>query len=62
MKQNLFYSITGIIFSLIAAIHLLRIFYGWDAVIGGWSLPMWPSWLAVIIAVFIAYNAFKLKK
>lgn len=61
MNQKTFYSVTLIVFSLIALLHALRLVYGWNAVIAGWEVPMWLSGLAVILAGYLAYSAFKLR-
>jgi hypothetical protein len=55
MDQKTFALLTGIIFALVALLHLLRIYMGWSAVIGGWTLPMWVSWLALVVAGGLAY-------
>jgi hypothetical protein len=39
-------------------LHLLRIVLGWEAVVGGWSIPMWFSWVAMIVTVVLAYHGF----
>lgn len=61
MNQKTFYNITLIVFLLIALLHALRLVYGWSAVIGGWEVPMWLSGLAIVLAGYLAYNAFKLR-
>jgi hypothetical protein len=55
MDQKTFALLTGIIFALVALLHLLRIYMGWSAVIGGWTVPMWVSWLALVVAGGLAY-------
>ena len=62
MNQKTFLVVAAIIFLLISVLHLLRIIYGWSAVIGGWSVPTWVSWVALIVAVLLAYQAFRLSK
>lgn len=47
--------LAGVIFALVALIHLLRIYKGWAAVIGGWTVPMWVSWLGLVVAGGLAY-------
>jgi len=46
-----------VIFTLVAALHLARIALGWHVVIGdsvmavgGTSIPMWVSYLGVVVA------------
>ena len=45
-----FTTIAIVIFSLVAVLHVLRLIFGWEAVINGMSVPMWASVLAIIIA------------
>ena len=62
MTQRTFSKVAGVIFLLIAILHALRLAYGWPAVIGGWAVPMWLSWAALIIAGYLAYQGFRLSK
>jgi len=43
------------IFILIAAVHLLRLVYGWEATLNGVVVPMWVSVLGLLIAGALAY-------
>ena len=53
------YTLTvGVIFFVIAILHLLRIVFQWDAMIGGWLVPQWVSWVAVIFAAYLGYEGF----
>lgn len=57
------YALTvGLIFLIIAVLHLLRIILGWEAVIGGWAVPEWVSWTALVVAGFLAYHGLRLSK
>lgn len=62
MGEKHFTFVTGLIFLLIAILHVLRLVYGWKAVIGGWMVPMWLSWVALVIAAYLAYTGFRLSK
>jgi hypothetical protein len=61
MSDNLFHLIAGTIFALVALLQALRIYMGWSVVIGGWSAPMWVSWIAIVIAGGLSYFALTLK-
>jgi type VI protein secretion system component VasF len=37
----------------------VRIIFGWSAQIGGLDIPVWVSWLAVVIAGALAYFGFR---
>jgi hypothetical protein len=54
MDQKTFVLLAGVIFALVV-LHLLRIYMGWPAVIGGWAVPMWLSWLGLVVAGGLAY-------
>jgi hypothetical protein len=58
MNRKSYFVITAIVFSVIGLVHVLRIVLGWAATIGGWSVPMWPSWLALIVSAVFAYYGF----
>ena len=51
-----------LLFFLIFILHLARIIFGWDAVIGGVAIPMWVSWIAAAVAAFLLYQGYKFKK
>ncbi len=38
------------IFTLVACLHLLRILLGWEVIIGGAVIPMWASYLGLVVA------------
>ncbi|MDP3702885.1 MAG: hypothetical protein Q8R78_00630 [Candidatus Omnitrophota bacterium] len=61
MNQKTFVLTAGVVFSLVALLHALRLLLGWDAVIGGWHVPMWLSWLALALAGYLAFTAFRVK-
>jgi hypothetical protein len=60
MNDKSFHLIAGIIFALVAVLHVLRIYMGWPVVIGGWNAPMWVSWIGLVVAGGLAYFAFAL--
>ena len=59
MSQRAYVGISGVIFGIIALLHLLRIVYGWEAVIGGWAVPLWLSWIALFISGAFAISAWR---
>ena len=50
MDQKQFSLVAGAIFAVVAAVHLLRVYMGWPVVIGNWDVPMWLSWIGLIVA------------
>lgn len=55
MKQKDFSLVAGTIFLLVAVMHLLRIILQWQAIIGGFEIPLWASWVGVGVAGYLAY-------
>jgi hypothetical protein len=39
-------------------LQLLRAFSGFEIAVGGEIMPVWPSWIAAIVAGFLAYLGF----
>jgi hypothetical protein len=62
MNSKTFALVAGVIFALVALLHLLRIVLGWPAVIGGWAVPMWLSWVALVVSAALAYFGLKLAR
>ena len=61
MNRKTFTLTAGVVFSLVAVLHALRLLLGWEAVIGGWYVPMWLSWPALALAGYLAFTALKMK-
>jgi len=59
MSQKAFYATTGTIFLIIAVLHLLRILNSWPATISSFVVPIWASWVAVVIAGYLSYQGLK---
>ncbi len=55
MDQKTFSMVAGAIFAIVALLHLLRIFMGWPVSIGSWMVPMWLSWIALVVAGGLSY-------
>ena len=62
MNQKIFLLTTGVIFSLIAAGHLLRVIFGWKVTVDGEVIPTWVSWLALFLAAYLGFEGFRLSK
>jgi hypothetical protein len=50
MNREAFCIVAGVIFAVVALLHLLRIYMDWPVVIADWSVPMWVSWVALVVA------------
>jgi hypothetical protein len=60
MTHRTFAVVAGIIFTLVALFHLVRIFADWPLIIGDWSVPKSLSWIALIVAGGLALLGFRL--
>jgi len=60
MNTKIYLKLSGAIFGIITVLHLLRAVYGWNAMIGGLTIPLWASWLALAAAGCLAYSALSL--
>ena len=60
MSQRTFTIIASAIFAVVALLHVLRIFFGWPAVIGDWTVPMWLSWIGLVVAGGLSYFGIRL--
>jgi uncharacterized protein YacL len=45
--------ISGVIFGLIALGHLIRVISGLALAIGQFSVPMWASYVAIVVSVVL---------
>ncbi len=54
-KQHawLHYSVAGIL-AIAALVHLVRILLNLPLILGGRMLPMWASWIGLVVAVVLA--------
>jgi hypothetical protein len=59
MNRNTYLTVTATLFLVMAIVHLLRIILGWQAEIGGLNIPIWASWLAVLVCGALAYFGFR---
>lgn len=50
--------LVGLVFLVVALLHLLRIAFGWNLILGEITIPIWLSWLGVIIPGYLSYSSF----
>lgn len=61
MSQRSYVLVVAVIFTLVFLLHVLRLLYGWSAVIGSWSIPTWVSWVGGAVSGFLAFQGFRLR-
>jgi hypothetical protein len=59
MDRKTFCMLAGIIFTLVALFHLVRIYMDWPVMIADWSVPKWLSWVGLIVAGRLALFRFR---
>ena len=52
--------ITGIVFGVVALVHVVRLILDWPAQVAGWVVPIWISWIAIFVAGALCVWAFRL--
>jgi hypothetical protein len=62
MDTKTFSLVAGLIFALVALLHLVRIFEEWLVIIGDWSVPKSVSWVALIVAGGLALLGLRLSR
>jgi hypothetical protein len=62
MNSKTFFLVSGVIYTAVAVLHGLRIVYRWEAIIGGWAMPMSISVIGLVVAGYLAYSAFSLSR
>ncbi len=58
MNTRAYLVISGIIFGVVAVLHLLRVVNSWAFQLGPWWFPMWVSWLGMMVPALLCQRAF----
>ena len=61
-EERLFHRTAGVVFLAVAAMHLLRLIFGWQFVLFGLAIPYWLSGAGAVVAAFLSYASFQLTK
>lgn len=51
MNKDTALKVAGVIFGLLALIHLLRLILGWDFIVAGYMFPMFVSAIGFIVTL-----------
>ena len=63
LRERSYLLITGAIFAVSALAHLCQIFsHQVNVVVIGWTVPLWPSWLVLLVSAYLSYVSFSLIK
>ena len=58
LKERAYMVMTGAIFTVVFLGHLSRVLYSGDLVFFGWDVPVFLSWLGVVVSGYLAYVSF----
>jgi len=59
MNARSYCQLAAAIFALVAVIQLLRILMGWPISINGLAIPIWASWIVVVVAGGVSVLGFR---
>jgi hypothetical protein len=51
----------AIVFGFVAIAHSIRFAFGIDAIVAGWVVPVWFSFVGAIVAGYFAFSLWKMK-
>ncbi len=60
VSNRTYYTVSAVVFTVVAAAHLLRALQGLPVQVGSWAAPVWLSWVAVVFAGALASWGFRL--
>jgi len=62
MKKNTFYKVSGYLFLIVGLLHFVRAINGWSLAIDVYEIPVWMSWIAVILVWYLGIRALDFAK
>jgi len=62
MSTKTYVTVCAVLFLVMAIVHLLRAVFGWEVQIGVLAIPLWVSWLAILVAGALSYFGFRLRR
>jgi len=55
MTSKSYSLLAAVIFTIIAVLQLTRAVAGWEVTVGTTVMPVWPSWIAALVAGVLAW-------
>ena len=62
MDKNQLLLIASVIFGVVGFLHLLRSIFGWEAAIGNFNVPLYFSYVAIVVAAYLSFSMYKASK
>jgi hypothetical protein len=60
MSQKTFSLVATVFLVLVAVMHALRLSFGWNVEVNGWIVPMWASWVALVVTLLLSAEGIRL--
>lgn len=58
MQKN-YALVSAIVFAVVAVVQVLRLVNQWTVQIGPYAVPLWFSWIAVVVAALLSFWGFR---
>ena len=59
MTSNKYAVVSGVVFGVVAVLQAVRALYEWPVNVGDVEIPVWGSWVAVVVAGSLCLWAFR---
>ena len=60
LRERTYLMIAAVVFGIVAAAHLVRVFTNADLSIMGWDVPVWLSWIGTAATAYLSYMSLHL--
>ena len=57
-NKKRYYAIVSTLFLIVSLLHFVRIINGWDLILGDHVIPVWMSWVVVVLLGYLAGRGF----
>ena len=62
MKKDQLLKVGAVIFGVVGFLHLLRSIFSWELVLGNFNVPLYFSYIAVIVAGYLSWYMYNESK
>lgn len=62
MDKNQSLKLAAVIFGIIAFTHLLRSVFSWPAVMGNFNVPLYVSYIVVVVLGYLSWHMYNASK
>lgn len=62
MNHSNYMKVSGVVFLAVALAHLYRVINGLSVSFGNYDIPMWGSYVAIVVGGYLSYHALAKKR